>query len=127
MWPSRPQKRVFVQISCMITTVPNLDEKRPIETHPYELLKIKSTHHVSLNLTNVHRLFWKRSFLYIVSQSKLQIPSKKIEYIEVKERSLLTEIIEDFDEDIDPNSSLKKMFLYIVRANCKFPLRRSNT
>ena len=24
----------------MITTVPNLDEKRPIETHPYELLKI---------------------------------------------------------------------------------------
>ena len=41
----------------MITTVPNLDEKRPIETHPYELLKIMSTHHVPLNLTNVHRLF----------------------------------------------------------------------
>ena len=41
----------------MITTVPNLDEKRPIETHPYELLKIKSIHHVSLNLTNVHGLF----------------------------------------------------------------------
>ena len=89
----------------MITTVPNLDEKRPIETHPYQLLKIKSTHLVPLNLTNVHRLFWKRSFLYIVSQSKLQIPSKKIEYIEVKERSLLTEIVNDFDEDIDPNSS----------------------
>ena len=89
----------------MITTVPNLDEKRPIETHPYQLLKIKSTHLVPLNLTNVHRLFWKRSFLHIVSQSKLQIPSKKIEYIEVKERSLLTEIVNDFDEDIDPNSS----------------------
>ena len=38
-------------------TLPNLDEKRPIETHPYELLKIMSTHHVPLNLTNVHRLF----------------------------------------------------------------------
>ena len=87
MWPSRPQKRVFVQISCMITTVPNLDEERPIETHPYELLKIMSTHHVPLNLTNVHRLFCKSRFLYIVSQRKLQIPSKTIEYIEVKEHS----------------------------------------
>ena len=94
----------------MITRVPNLDEKRPIKTHPYELLKIKSTHHVSLNLTNVHRLFWKRSFLYIVSQSKLQIPSKTIEYIEVKEHSLLTEIVDAFDEDVDPNSFFDKCF-----------------
>ena len=39
------------------TTLPNLDEKRPIETHPYELLKITLTHHVPLNLTNVLRLF----------------------------------------------------------------------
>ena len=37
------------------TSEPRL--KRPIETHPHELLKITLTHHVPLNLTNVHRLF----------------------------------------------------------------------
>ena len=105
----------------MITTVPNLDEKRPIETHPYELLKITKFNKRSLFVL-------KKEFpLYRESEQIANPLSKKIEYIEVKERSLLTEIIKDFDEDIDPNSSLKKRFLYIVRANCKFPLRRSNT
>jgi len=43
-------------------------------------------------------------------ESKLQIPTKTIEYIEVNEHSLLTEIVNDFDEDIDPNSSFKPCF-----------------
>ena len=37
-------------------------------------------------------------------ERKLQIPTKMIEYIEVNEHSLLTEIVNDFHEDIDPNS-----------------------
>ena len=43
-------------------------------------------------------------------ESKLQIPTKTIEYIEVNEHSLLTEIVNDFDEDIDPNSSFQPCF-----------------
>lgn len=43
-------------------------------------------------------------------ESKLQIPTKTIEYIEVKENSQLTEIVNTFDEDIDPNSSFEKYF-----------------
>ena len=43
-------------------------------------------------------------------ESKLQIPTKTIEYIEVNEHSLLTEIVNDFDEDIDPNSSFEPCF-----------------
>ena len=43
-------------------------------------------------------------------ESKLQIPTKTIEYIEVNEHSLLTEIVNDFDEDIDPNSSFRPCF-----------------
>ena len=43
-------------------------------------------------------------------ESKLQIPTKTIEYIEVNEHSLLTEIVNDFDEDIDPNSSFETCF-----------------
>ena len=37
-------------------------------------------------------------------ERKLRIPTKMIEYIEVNEHSLLTEIVNDFHEDIDPNS-----------------------
>ena len=43
-------------------------------------------------------------------ERKLQIPSKTIEYIEVNEHSLLTEIVNDFGEDIDPNSSFETCF-----------------
>ena len=43
-------------------------------------------------------------------ESKLQIPSKTIEYIEVKEHSLLTEIVNAFDEDVDLNSFFDKCF-----------------
>ena len=46
----------------------------------------------------------------LYSESKLQIPTKTIEYIEVNEHSLLTEIVNDFDEDIDPNSSFQPCF-----------------
>ena len=40
-------------------------------------------------------------------ESKLQIPTKTMECIEVKENSLLTAIVNIFDEDIGPNSSFK--------------------
>ena len=43
-------------------------------------------------------------------ESKLQIPTKTIEYIEVNEHSLLTKIVNDFDEDIDPNSPFETCF-----------------
>ena len=43
-------------------------------------------------------------------ESKLQIPTRTIEYIEVNEHSLLTEIVNDFDEDIDPSSSFATCF-----------------
>ena len=43
-------------------------------------------------------------------ESKLQIPTKTIEYIEVNKHSLLTEIVNDFDEDINPNSSFQPCF-----------------
>ena len=42
-------------------------------------------------------------------ESKLQIATKTIEYIEVNEYSLLTEIVNAFD-DIDPNSSFETCF-----------------
>ena len=100
---------MFVQISRIITTLPNLDEKRPIETHPYELLKIMSTHHVPLHLTNVHRFSLKNE-VPIYRESNLQIPTKTIEYVEVKEHSLLTDIVNDFDKDIDLNSSFETCF-----------------
>ena len=45
-----------------------------------------------------------------LSESKLQIPTRTIEYIEVNEHSLLTEIVNDFDEDIDPSSSFETCF-----------------
>ena len=40
----------------------------------------------------------------------MQILTKTIEYIEVNEHSLLTEIVNAFDEDIDPNSSFETCF-----------------
>ena len=40
----------------------------------------------------------------------MQILSKMIEYIEVKENHLVTEIVNAFDEDIDPNSSFETYF-----------------
>ena len=40
-------------------------------------------------------------------ESKLQIPTKTMECIEVKENSLLTAIVNIFDEDIGPNSSFE--------------------
>ena len=43
-------------------------------------------------------------------ESKLQIPAKTIEYIVVNEHSLLTEIVNDFNEDIDPNLSFETCF-----------------
>ena len=43
-------------------------------------------------------------------ESKLQISTRTIEYIEVNEHSLLTEIASGFDEDIDPNSSFATCF-----------------
>ena len=66
MWRSRPQSAYLSKSVAWFPILPNLNEKRPIETHPYELLKIMSTHHLPLILTNVHRFFWKRRFLYIV-------------------------------------------------------------
>ena len=68
-----------------------------------------STHRVPLNLTNVHRLFCK-SEVPLYRESKLQIPIKKIEYIEVNGHSLLTKIVNDFDEDIEPNSPFETCF-----------------
>ena len=49
----------------------------------------------------------KQEVSSLMRESKLQIPSRTIEYIEVNEHSLLTEIVNDFDEDIDPNSSFE--------------------
>ena len=46
----------------------------------------------------------------LYGESKLQILTKTIEYIEVNEHSLLTEIVNAFDEDIDPNSSFETCF-----------------
>ena len=47
-------------------------------------------------------------------ESKLQIPTKTIEYIEVNEHSLLTKIINDFDKDIDPNSPFETCFEFFT-------------
>ena len=49
----------------------------------------------------------KQEVSSLMRESKLQIPTRTIEYIEVNEHSLLTEIVNDFDEDIDPNSSFE--------------------
>ena len=46
----------------------------------------------------------------IYRESNLQIPTKTIEYVEVKEHSLLTDIVNDFDKDIDLNSSFETCF-----------------
>ena len=50
-------------------------------------------------------------------ESKLQIPTRTIEYIEVNEHSLLTEIASGFDEDIDPNSSFATCFEVFTAPN----------
>ena len=61
-------------------------------------------------------MYWKFSFRLkqeassLSRESKLQIPTRTIEYIEVNEHSLLTEIVNDFDEDIDPNSYFETCF-----------------
>ena len=68
-----------------------------------------STHHLALNLTNVHRFSLKKE-VPLYRESKLQIPTKTIEYMEVKEHSLLIEIVNDFDEDIHPNLSFETCF-----------------
>ena len=40
----------------------------------------------------------------------MQIPTKTIECIEVNEHSLPTKIVNDFEEDIDPNSPFETCF-----------------
>ena len=52
----------------------------------------------------------KQEVSSLMRESKLQIPTRTIEYIEVNEHSLLTEIVNDFDEDIDPSSSFATCF-----------------
>ena len=50
-------------------------------------------------------------------ESKLQIPTRTIEYIEVNDHSLLTEIASGFDEEIDPNSSFETCFEVFTAPN----------
>ena len=48
-----------------------------------------STHHLALNLTNVHRFSLKKE-VPLYRESKLQIPTKTIEYIHGSERAFST-------------------------------------
>ena len=50
-------------------------------------------------------------------ESKLQIPTRTIEYIEVNDHSLLTGIASGFDEEIDPNSSFETCFEVFTAPN----------
>ena len=60
---------------------------------------------------NKRPLFFSESILSnevpLYRECKLQIPTKTMECIEVKENSLLTAIVNIFDEDIGPNSSFE--------------------
>ena len=55
-------------------------------------------------------------------ERKLQIPTKMIEYIEVNEHSLLTEIVNDFHEDIDPNSSFENCEVFTHPKSLDTPI-----
>ena len=75
-------------------------------------LRIVENHVDPPSSTNFNKRspFFLKKKVPLYRESKLQIPTKTIEYIEVNEHSLLTEIVNDFDEDIDPNSSFEPCF-----------------
>ena len=93
---------MFVQISRTITTLPNLNTSiRIVENHVDPPSSTKFNKRSPFVLKNEVPLY---------RESKLQIPTKTIEYIKVNEHSLLTKIVNDFDEDIDPNSPFETGF-----------------
>ena len=107
MWRSRPQSACLSKsVAWLLITLPNLDEKRPIETNPYKIIIENHVNPPCSTKSNKRSPFVKKE-VPLYRERKLQIPTKMIEYIEVNEHSLLTEIVNDFHEDIDPNSSFE--------------------
>ena len=75
-------------------------------------LRIVENHVDPPSSTNFNKRspFFLKKKVPLYRESKLQIPTKTIEYMEVKEHSLLIEIVNDFDEDIHPNLSFETCF-----------------
>ena len=75
-------------------------------------LRIVENHVDPPSSTNFNKRspFFLKKKVPLYRESKLQIPTKTIEYMEVKEHSLLIEIVNDFHEDIHPNLSFETCF-----------------
>ena len=93
----------------MITTLPNPGRKTSYQSTSLRIVENHFDPPCSTKL-NKRSPFVLKKDVPLYRESKLQIPSKTIEYIEVNEHSLLTEIVNDFGEDIDPNSSFETCF-----------------
>ena len=92
-----------------VTTLPNPGRKT---SYRNTSLRIVENHVDPPSSTKLNKRspFLLKKEVPLYRESKLQIPTKTIEYMEVNEHSLLTEIVNDFDEDIDPNSSFEPCF-----------------
>ena len=93
----------------MITTLPNPGRKTSYQNTSLRIVENRFDPPCSTKL-NKRSPFVLKKDVPLYRESKFPIPFKTIEYIEVNEHSLLTEIANDFGEDIDPNSSFETCF-----------------